>query len=133
MQKYEITNIVHPDNPKLFRIRALVDIPTISVKAGDLGGYIECEHNLSQKGNCWIFDDAQVFENAQVFGNAQVYGHAQVFGQAEVRRNAVVYDQAHASGTALVTAKVHKNMCVTSSWDENAYVEWFFTYERQTA
>ena len=54
MSKYEITDITHPGNPKLHRIRALVDIPMYGVKAGDLGGYIEKEDNLSQYDNCWV-------------------------------------------------------------------------------
>ena len=39
MRKYEITDIQHPDNANLHRIKALVDIPRWGVKAGDLGGY----------------------------------------------------------------------------------------------
>lgn len=55
-------------------------------------------------------------ENAQVFEDARVYGNAAV------------------SGFALVTAKVHKNTKITKGvWDEDAYLEWFFTHERQTA
>ncbi len=56
--KYEITGVQHPDKPNLFRIRALNDIPKYKVTAGDLGGYIEKESNLSQEGNCWIGDNA---------------------------------------------------------------------------
>lgn len=36
MKKYEITDIAHPDNPKLHRIRALTDVGT-DVHKGDLG------------------------------------------------------------------------------------------------
>ena len=37
MKKYEITDIVHPDNPNLHRIRAVTDL-TEDVLAGMLGG-----------------------------------------------------------------------------------------------
>jgi len=49
LDKYELTNetIIHHDHT-LHRIRALRDIPRYDVKAGDLGGYIESEANLSQ-------------------------------------------------------------------------------------
>ena len=120
--KYEITDIQHPENPKLFRIRALRDIPRFNVNAGDLGGYIEHEGNLSHDGDCWVggsaqvygnatlhvnvkvFDNARVYDNAymrgdaQVFGNAHVYGGAHVFGGAKVFGNARVFDSARVLG-----------------------------------
>ena len=53
MKKYEITDIAHPDNPKLHRIRALTDVGT-DVHKGDLGGFVETEDNLDQEGFAWI-------------------------------------------------------------------------------
>ena len=50
-EKYEITDIAHPDNPKLHRIRALTDVGT-DVHKGDLGGFVETEDNLDQEGLC---------------------------------------------------------------------------------
>lgn len=52
----------------LYRIKALEDF--FIVKKGDLGGWIEKESNLSQKGQCWVHDHAQVFGHALVYGNA---------------------------------------------------------------
>ena len=48
MKKYEITDIAHPDNPKLHRIRAVADL-TEDVLAGMLGGYVESCENLDQR------------------------------------------------------------------------------------
>ena len=45
---------------KLFRIKALVDFG--NVKAGDLGGYIEKEKNLSHNGNAWVFGNADILQ-----------------------------------------------------------------------
>ena len=58
-QKYEITDIAHEKYPFLHRIRALRDIGS-DVKAGDMGGFVESESNLSfeQGDDAWIFDDA---------------------------------------------------------------------------
>ena len=53
MKKYEITDIVHPDNPNLHRIRAVMDL-TEDVLAGMLGGYVESCDNLDQEGRAWI-------------------------------------------------------------------------------
>ena len=57
--KYEITGIAHEKYPFLHRIRALRDIGS-EIKAGDLGGFVECEGNLSFEtgDDAWIFDDA---------------------------------------------------------------------------
>ena len=52
----------------LYRIRALRDFG--NVRAGDVGGYIECERNLSQDGNAWVCGDARVYGNTLVCGNA---------------------------------------------------------------
>ncbi|MDE6150967.1 MAG: hypothetical protein K2G12_03135 [Prevotella sp.] len=56
----------------LHRIEAIKDFG--DVKKGQLGGWIQRESNLSQDGNCWIYDDAEVCQYAQVYGEAQVYG-----------------------------------------------------------
>ena len=85
MKKYEFTGETKAlDNEvALHRIRALRDFG--DVKAGDLGGWIERESNLSHKGNCWVFDDAWVFGNAEVYGNAWVHGDALVYSYASLR------------------------------------------------
>ena len=84
MKKFELTNefITNSYGVKLFRIKALIEFG--NVKAGDLGGYIEKEENLSHMGDAWIYGDAQISGNAQVFGDAQVFGNAWVFGDARV-------------------------------------------------
>lgn len=58
----------------LYRIRALRDFE--SVHAGDVGGYIECERNLPQDGNAWVYGNARVYGNTWVCGDALVYGDA---------------------------------------------------------
>ena len=65
---------------KLYRIEALKDFG--DVKAGDLGGYIESEDNLSHYGNAWVYDNASVYGNASVSGNASVGGNACIRGDA---------------------------------------------------
>ena len=65
------------------------------VKAGDKGGWIEKESNLSQKGYAWVRDDAKVFGHAWIYENAKVYGNAHVFDNVWVHGNAHVYDNAN--------------------------------------
>ena len=83
MKKYEFTGEV-----KLWLGRTLHQIrATVAfgdVKAGDVGGWIEKEENLSQDGNAWVYGDAQVYGGARVSGNAWVCGDARVYGDAWV-------------------------------------------------
>ena len=71
MKKFELTSDFKMYlGMKLFRIKALVDFG--NVKAGDLGGYIEKEKNLSHNGNAWVSGNARVYDNARVSGNADI-------------------------------------------------------------
>lgn len=101
VKKFKLTSefIVDISGVKLFRIKALIEFG--NVKAGDLGGYIEKEENLSHMGNAWVSGNARVSGDARVSGNAQVSGNARVFGDARVSGNAWVFgdkDYAYAHG-----------------------------------
>ena len=77
MKKYELTSdtkIVF--GHILYRIKALSSFGCVS--AGDLGGFLESEKNLSQNGDAWVYGDARVYGDAWVYGNARVYGNAEV-------------------------------------------------------
>ena len=145
MKKYELTNETKTlaDGTVLHRIRALRDIPRHGVKAGDLGGLVEEENNLSQDGDAWISDDARVSGNACVFGyacvhdNARIYGYACVSGDAKIFGNtcvsgdacifgdACVYGDAYISGDAKVSAS-SDYMVIKNTWSS---LRWF-TYTR---
>ena len=101
MKKYELTSETKVLLGKtLYRIKALVQFG--NVNAGDLGGWIEKEENLSQSGNAWVSGDASVYGNAEVSGDASVSGNAWVYGNASVSGNAWVYGNAEVSGDARV-------------------------------
>ena len=71
MKKFELTTDTKMLlGRKLFRIKALISFG--NVRAGDMGGYIEKEGNLSQSGDAWVSGNAKVFGNAWVFDNAKV-------------------------------------------------------------
>ena len=73
-KKYEFTGETKEFLGKtLHRIRALVDIGK-DVKAGNLGGWIESEDNLSQEGDAWVTGQATVTGRATVTGQARVCG-----------------------------------------------------------
>ena len=101
LKKYELTNeTIELYGRTLYRIKALKDFN--DVKKGDIGGYIEKEDNLSQYGNCWVYDNACVYDNAKVFGCAFVRSNAEVFGNAYVSDDAKVYGEAYVYGHAMI-------------------------------
>ena len=90
MKKYEFTGKTKTHlGVTLHQIRALVTIVGV-VTAGDCGGWIEKEKNLSHTGNAWVYGDAWVSGDAQVSGNARVSGNAWVYGDAWVYGAAIV-------------------------------------------
>ena len=77
-KKYEFTEETKDIcGKKLYRIRALRDFK--GVKAGDLGGFIEKEENLSHEGNCWVYNNAMGYDYAEIHGNAEIYGCAEIY------------------------------------------------------
>ena len=80
-KKYEILedDTIERDGHTLYRVQALRDFG--DVKAGDLGGYIESEDNLSHCGTCWIYKEPDECEPNIIYGNAHVYDDAKVDGQ----------------------------------------------------
>ena len=89
MKKFELTNdtkIVF--GKKLFRIKALISFG--NVEAGELGGYVEKEENLSHDGNAWVYGDARVCGDAWVYGDAD---YTCVKGFGTVYRNTTFYFQ----------------------------------------
>ena len=113
MKKYKLTTeTLQFAGRTLHRIKAVKDFD--SIKAGEFGGWIENEKNLSQDDNAWIYGNAMVFDNAEVFDNAKVYGNAEVYGNANVSDYAKVYGNAEVYGNANISyyAKVYGNAVI---------------------
>lgn len=90
-KKYELTEeAMKIEGKVLHRIRALKDFG--DVEKGDLGGWIESETNLSQEGNCWIYDHAVVIENAKIWDSAVVKGVSLIKDNAVAKDYAMVID-----------------------------------------
>lgn len=110
MKKYELTG-----ETKIWRGHTMHRIRAVAafgnVKAGELGGYVGKEGNLSQDGDAWVYGNAQVYGNAWVYGDAQVYGNAWVCGDAWVHGDARVCGDAWVCGDARVCgyAQVYGN------------------------
>lgn len=113
--KYGITDIAHPDDKDLHRIVALRDIGT-EVKAGDLGGYVKSQGNLSyQNGDdAWIYDDAIVKGSAFVADNAQIRNHAEASGFANIGGAALICGHAVVMDNAMVNGALMRDYAVAS-------------------
>lgn len=81
---------------QLFQIRAMRNFS--DVVSGQLGGFVECEKNLSQTGDCWIADNAKVFSKSHVCDDALVMGEAVVCGHARIYERAFVGSHAYIAG-----------------------------------
>ena len=124
MKKYELTDdTITVEGRTLHRIKALKSFS--NVEEGELGGYVEKEDNLDQRGDAWVYGDARVSGDAQVSGDARMYGNAQVsgdawvYGNAQVSGDAWVYEDAQVSGDAWVygDARVSGNARVSGEND----------------
>ncbi len=105
--KYEITDISHEEYPFLHRIRALRDVGA-EVKAGDLGGFVESESNLSTVpgDNAWIYEDAIAAGDAYVDQNATLQGKAVACDQAYISQNALLAGNSRAEDMAYICGGV---------------------------
>ena len=101
--KYEITDISHEKYPFLHRVRALRDVGA-EVKAGDLGGFVESESNLSATpgDNAWIYEDAIAAGDAYVDQNANLRGKAIACNQAYISRSALLAGNSRAEDAAYI-------------------------------
>ena len=77
-KKYEFTGVTKEIwAGTLHQIRAIRDFG--NVEAGDIGGWIEKEENLSHDGDCWVFGNARVFGNAVVTTTVKTFGNAFIY------------------------------------------------------
>lgn len=106
MKKYELLkeDSIEYEGRTLYRIRALKELYDDfgDIKVGDLGGYVESEDNLSQEGNCWVYDNAKVMDNAKVTENAWVRDSARLLDNAVASGNAYIYDDACICESAII-------------------------------
>ena len=83
-KKYEITDITMEFGERtLYRIRALKDFA--NVKKGDLGGWVSSENNLSQEGNCWIYNEAKCMDNAKMYNNSTMHDYSEMYDYSIMR------------------------------------------------
>lgn len=103
-KKYELTNsTIKFDGQILCRIKALKDFG--DVKAGDLGGYVSDENNLSQNGNCWVYDDAKVYGLGEVRDNATIH-QISLIRSSTVTGDSIITGDSKISDTNIKDSKI---------------------------
>ena len=85
----------------LRRIRATKNFG--NVKAGDIGGWIENENNLSHEGLCWVYDTAMVYMQARVTDDSKVMGTSWVWNSALLAEEAVITEGCFISGESIIS------------------------------
>lgn len=124
-KKYKLINGLYSG---LYQIEALKDfeVQGRKVHKGQLGGHVSSEDNLSQSGNCWIFDDAIVKDWAKLSGDAIatnkclikdhaiVDGNVSVYGDAIIRGYAQVHDEVEVYSSSVIAdhSIVTDNACI---------------------
>ena len=76
----------------LYRIRALKNFK--DVEAGDLGGWVSNENNLSQDGDCWIYNEAKCMDNARMYDNSIMSNNSTLCDGSEMHNHSAMYDNA---------------------------------------
>ena len=100
MKKYEILmdeeNTIEWNGHILHRIKALKDFR--NVRKGDIGGYVQKEKNLSQEGNCWIYDNAKAMDSSRIYDNSEMHDNSVMhensimFDNSEIHDSSIMHD-----------------------------------------
>lgn len=123
MKKYKIEKNISKVNDQgitLYRIRKIPKDPSCK---GKLGGWVESKTNLSQRGSCWIYGEAEVSGKAQIRGDAQIWEHVKIRDEVIIMDNAKIsgyvkaYESAIIKGNAFITGNVQIHGDVVISGD----------------
>ena len=146
-KKYKLTKeTMYFDGVTLHRIKALKDFG--SVEAGELGGWVESERNLSQSGDCWIAMEAKAYGGAEIgdsailtrkaiaCGNSTIcndtlisdesvirgftylYGNVEVYGESVIDGDARLHGNVRVIDAKVIDAEVYDNVIIC----DGAYV-----------
>ena len=122
-RKYELTDVTMKfEGRTLYRIRALRNFS--DVDTGELGGWVESESNLSQEGDCWIYDNAKCVDNARMYDNSTIYNNSEIHHNARMYDNSTIYDDGKMYDNARMydNSTMYKNsiMCSSSRMYDNS-------------
>jgi NDP-sugar pyrophosphorylase family protein len=116
--KYEMIKQL---DSSLYRIYALKDF--LHVKAGDRGGLVENEHNLSQEGDCWIDYYSMVLDTSKISENARIYGRSTIEKNSFLKGDVFVEDSHIIHSDVYDQASIRCTMCTSSVITGKSYVQ----------
>lgn len=107
MKKYELTKEMQETiaGERVYRIRALINIPFRNIRAGELGGFVSGYENLSQDGACWVDSEAIVVHPALVSADALISDQAKVSGKSHIEGMTEI------SGSSLIVDSTIRAIC----------------------
>ena len=70
------------------RIKALCNFG--DVREGDIGGWIQNEFNLSDRGHCWLGPDSMALGKVRIKDGVQIHGEVIISGESELSGDAIV-------------------------------------------
>lgn len=104
-KKYKLTEeTMCFDGVTLHRIKALKDFG--DVVAGELGGWVEAERNLSQEGNCWINMEAKAYGYTEIRDNAVLTCGAIACENSTIGNDTLVTDESVIRGFTCLCGNV---------------------------
>ena len=94
----------------LYQIQAIRDFTRADgtkIKRGELGGFIQGIHNLSQKGLSWVDETSAVMRSAKITGDALVFDESlisdnAVLSEKSVSKNSKIFGKAVVSGQSQI-------------------------------
>ena len=86
---------------KLHRIQALKDFDNI--EKGELGGWLESRFNLSQKGNCWIYNNVKILDRSKVQDNVVIKDNV------IIKNNVIINGNTFINGNCVVDFDIDYN------------------------
>ena len=96
-KKFELSNITMEYKGRtLYRIKATKDFS--DVNKGDLGGWVQYEENLSQQGNCWLYDDSKCMDESRVTDNSIMRDFTEMYNCSKMHDYSKMYDYSKMCG-----------------------------------
>lgn len=121
-KKYKLTKeTMRFDGVTLYRIQALKDFGC--VKAGEFGGWVESEKNLSQSGDCWIAMEAKAYDGAEIGDSAILTSKAIACGNSTICGDALLHGNVKVISAKVIDAKIYDNVVVCNGAYIHGHIE----------
>ncbi len=104
-KKYKLTDeTMCFDGVTFHRIQAIKDFGNVT--AGEFGGWVESERNLSQSSDCWIAMEAKAYGGTEISDSARLTRKAIACGNSTICGNALVSDESVIRGFTYLCGNV---------------------------